>query len=212
MKEVLFVICSLVILFPSCSQDEMTELQPNSTETKIKAYKEYAEKLADKYGVNMQLNENNMEEIVKNLTFEQMEEDFASIANMQIVAPKKKKLGIRRKVSLTEGDGTTRIYKDIYASFGRDNQTRQGYGSVTVTWNYLRDGHSYADVDFSFNTSLSTYSTTTLGRTLRDCDRFAFETDPGDVYPFYSNFYTYYAHCYIKYDKYAQIETVRIYR
>lgn len=143
MKKVLFVICSLVILFPSCSQDEMTELQPNSTEAKIKAYKEYAEKLADKYGVDMQLNEENLHEIVNTLSLEQMDQDFMAFSHFQktdticISNSKRqtKKLGIKRRISMVERDFVVDGFiSHTFEAWAGPVMTKKSYLYITLPW------------------------------------------------------------------------------
>jgi len=64
--------------FIACSQDEAED-----TPTKAELLKAKAAEFAKKYGVQMSLNEENIEQISETLTVEQMEQDFQAFANFQ---------------------------------------------------------------------------------------------------------------------------------
>lgn len=206
MKKLLFALCTLTLFITSCSQEELDGLNNNARDAKIATYKERAQRLAEKYGIDMQLNEEHIDDIIKNLSFEQMEKDFAMIANMEISSNNKtSKLGIKRRVSLSEAYPT--FEKNIYASFGGD----YGVGIAKVTWHYIPYGGSFADVTISFPTSPTFYYSSIGSPHLVFANRYSFEVSDSDVVTFYSQYYRYTKHCSIVYKPEQNIEHIRIY-
>lgn len=213
MKKLLFALCTLTLFITSCSQEELDGLNNNARDAKIATYKERAQRLAEKYGIDMQLNEEHIDDIIKNLSFEQMEKDFAMIANMEIVDPKPTKLGIKRRVTLNETKPHNEtFYKEIYASFN-GGKNPSGQGTVTIDWHYIPYGGSFADIVFTFTNNLVTFSTTISSPHIYHAQPCSFETDADHVYMFLANYYyVYYAHCHIEYNKYSNIKRISITR
>lgn len=64
------------VAFQACSSDEMNEQPQTKAQLLLKKSREFAKK----YGVKMELNEENIEEIAKTLTVEEMEQDYRNWA------------------------------------------------------------------------------------------------------------------------------------
>lgn len=99
-KLIPFVMAILLVTtavsFIACSQDEAEE---DAKQAKIELLKAKAKEFAKKYGVEMSLNEDNMEALAETLTVEQMEEDFMAFAEfkgIKVVSYGNKTLGLKR--------------------------------------------------------------------------------------------------------------------
>ncbi len=73
------LLSALSIGFTACSQDEVDEPQ----QTKVDLLKAKAKEFAEKYGVEMSLNEDNIAQIAETLSVEQMEKDFQNFAKLK---------------------------------------------------------------------------------------------------------------------------------
>lgn len=88
-KKILFSLATVLLIAVSavslvaCSQDEAEE---DAKQTKIELLKAKAKEFAKKYGVEMSLNEENIEALAETLTVEQMEEDFKAFAEFKDIA------------------------------------------------------------------------------------------------------------------------------
>lgn len=114
MKKLLFGLCSLTLIFTSCSQEDFYE--DSACLSKEEYLLKKNEEFVKKYGVEFWLDEDNISEIAKTMTVEDLEKFFQGCATSNTVVmsqvdwkdnPSKKKIGIRRKISLSENG----IYK-----------------------------------------------------------------------------------------------------
>lgn len=135
----LFGAMATFVAFQACSSDEMDEQPQTKAQLLLKKSREFAKK----YGVKMELNEENIEEIAKTLTVEEMEQDYRNWAEytkkpIPVYTIHKKtsttnKIKLRRKVSEVEVSGNNNSFVG-YCSFGRIGDTYEA--KVKVDWVY----------------------------------------------------------------------------
>jgi len=142
------------VVFSSCSQDEAED----TNQAKVELLKAKAAEFAKMYGVQMSLNEENIEQIAETLTVEQMEQDFQAFANRKEVVhvnsekaqPRTRGLKIMRTKEIAEtpqpssGGGLANIGKVYKGEVSDVASTRFMNGlhycqfnfSVNVKWEY----------------------------------------------------------------------------
>lgn len=176
------LLSALSIGFTACSQDEVDEPQ----QTKVDLLKAKAKEFAEKYGVEMSLNEDNIAQIAETLSVEQMEKDFQNFAKLKDSlsaqtkpTPLKNKaktrgLKIRTTVPLEEtappaGSGEEanryRVYQGSLKEsksvrFERYNKPGSYYWTtfdVTVSWYYKLNAHSYINVHIDAHPYVGTH-------------------------------------------------------
>lgn len=70
------------VVFNACSSDDWTD-EAEQTRSRADFLRAKAKEFSEKYGVDMSLNEENMDELVQTLTVEQMEKDFQTFAALE---------------------------------------------------------------------------------------------------------------------------------
>ncbi len=151
-----------VTVFNACSNDEVEEQQLESKADYLRAK---AKEFSKKYGVDMSLNEENMDNWAETLTVEQLEADFQILAALkaqqiiQPVAPQKVvKKGIKIRTTKTAEEIRDATYKDTDSAnspkyLGITNNMgvkvyRDVIVSVDASWQFGNkvSNHVYADV------------------------------------------------------------------
>lgn len=130
-----------ITAFHACASDEADEqaLSPQA-QLLLKKSREFAQK----YHVDMTLNEENIEETAKTLTVAQLENDYREWAEaiktpieLKVTAPEGKtanKIKLRRRISELEVSGSSNDF-DGEASFGRIGNIY--HADVNVHWKYI---------------------------------------------------------------------------
>ncbi len=169
------LLSALSIGFTACSQDEVDEPQ----QTKVDLLKAKAKEFAEKYGVEMSLNEDNIAQIAETLSVEQMEKDFQNFAlfkkNFVVkakdapVRAKTRGLKIRTAISLEEtvpptggNDGTEADRYKVY----KGQATSQVY-NVEVPGKY-KPAHLNFEITVEWDCAINRYSKIDIRIT---CDR-----------------------------------------
>lgn len=108
MKKLLFGLCSLTLIFTSCSQECFLDTQDESSyeELLIKKSKEFAQK----YNINLEIDKEALSSLNHSFTIEEMEEFYKNLANcyaqdqatIKWTSEEKGKLHIKRRISLGE--------------------------------------------------------------------------------------------------------------
>ncbi len=138
-----------VTVFNACSNDEVEETEVQSKADYLRAK---ATEFSKKYGVDMSLNEDNIERLAETLTVEQLERDFQALASLKgenmvhtIETPKtiKKGMKIRSTATLEEvrhdvqtGSSSHWVscWMPCYQCKWRDND--KFYGEAKIQWSY----------------------------------------------------------------------------
>ena len=130
-----------VLAFDACSADDEAEELQHSPQAQLLLQK--SREFAKKYGVNMTLNEDNIEETAKTLSVEEMEKDFrewAKLTKTPLVVKNsdngkltKNNIKLRRKTVEMELSGRRGEFKGS-GSFGE--MGRYYNAEVTVNWLY----------------------------------------------------------------------------
>lgn len=153
------LLSALSIGFTACSQDEVDEPQ----QTKVDLLKAKAKEFAEKYGVEMSLNEDNIAQIAETLSVEQMEKDFQNFAlfkkNLVVkakdapVRAKTRGLKIRTSVPLEEEKKEDK--KDPAEEEREKIITGNGEAFVSCTYDYVDDKSKRRTVSISGTATVS---------------------------------------------------------
>lgn len=166
------------VAFHSCSNEDLDE---DSVQSKAELFRAKAKELSKKYGVDVTLNEENIEKMAETLTMEQFEKEFQMFATMKIDTillvestknemPKKLRLKTKKRLAETQEElnrnkvyegsmdvenKTITIYYDkIDPMTQRPKRTDAKYSvSGTATWRFQQSGSSYVDVKLDFSGS-----------------------------------------------------------
>ena len=186
------------VAFYSCSNEDLDE---DSVQTKVELFRAKAKELSKKYGVDVTLNEENIEEIAATMTMEQFEKEFQMFATMSIDTiitgqakkemPKKLRFNTKKKLAESpEDSGRGDEYKGnipiesqiviicytIKDENGKDIPREDPYTiSGNASWTFKQLGTSKVDL----NLSISGTPQATGGGTL---NILAGKVDNGKVY------------------------------
>lgn len=212
LSVIALAILAVVLSFAQCTNDEADE-----TVTKVEILKEKAKQLSKKYGIEVTLNEEEIEKVADTLTFEQMERDFQQIAALNgteiISTPtprdrQKTRLRIKKDKTIEEErdadySGSTTMSASCLAYY----KNRHGYdvshrfeGEATIQWQYALKKATWAKVSLDMVIDCGGTSCTgsgTLEPTFTLSPRFAF-TATGKV-PMNTSFYNYVFHVVVNY-------------
>ena len=162
----LFGAMATFVAFQACSSDEMNEQPQTKAQLLLKKSREFAKK----YGVKMELNEENIEEIAKTLTVEEMEQDYRNWAEdtrepikmtLTNSNTSKNKIKLRKKISEREVSGSGNEFT-CYASFGQRGNIYEA--TVLVKWEYRSPTNNRVTA------SINAYSTTDWHKGSTDVD------------------------------------------
>ncbi len=178
-----------ISVFYACSSDEADDQSLSQSQLLLKKSREFAKK----YGVELALNEENIDEIAKTLTVEQMEKDYQEWANTNIhlsliqknnLSTKTiNKLRINKRRTTFESTSLTQ-----HCEFNADNN-KNIY--VTLDYNFGNQGSGLAHVSISYKGSNGEKSFIPIGFTLYDTGEYTFII-LGSIYltgPVYSGMY-----------------------
>ena len=140
--------------FHACSSDEADEQNLTQAQLLMQKSKEFAKK----YGVNMTLNEENIEETAKTLTVEQMEKIYESMSQLCIKIPiqksnnkfakTKNKLRIRKVAPLLEIDRP-----DPYQGSASGSASNDVLGiriAASCSWTYSEKGAQHVSLTITY--------------------------------------------------------------
>lgn len=171
------LLAACVTTFFACSQDEAEEQSPPQA-SKADILRAKAKELSLKYGIDMSLNEENINEIADTLTVEQLEKDFQMLASMSIEVhpssgnnsssispfPNKRRLKIRSNKTpeeerdcVVEGNEddipvTIQFHKDVMEENGKVKNIRiREEGTAKIKWRYGLKIASQVNLTFESN-------------------------------------------------------------
>lgn len=146
------VATSLSLAVIACTADEQDDTNLSKEELLLKKSKEFAQK----YDVDMALNEDSLSQIAETLTIEQMEEDYKEWAamlkdtlHMQTkIIPQavqtKNKLRVRRRISQEEASGRNGEFE----GFGTFGNGRNAFDAqITVSWKFYDAARNSASAE-----------------------------------------------------------------
>ena len=148
-----------VLAFDACSADDEAEELQHSPQAQLLLQK--SREFAKKYGVNMTLNEDNIEETAKTLSVEEMDSIYLAFSHLRIDVPihvnsnaaakTKNKIRIRKLKPVLEDD-RPKTYSGTVN--GEDSNAALGiYVSADASWVYSESGgqHVHLTVDYQHN-------------------------------------------------------------
>lgn len=154
------------VAFYSCSNEDLDE---DSVQSKAELFRAKAKELSKKYGVDVTLNEENIEKMAETMTMEQFEKEFQMFATMKIDTvlvgesnegmPKKLRFKTRKRMTESQEEpNRDKVYsgsfkicnKHIAFHYEKDGEKCYSNYEVasTVDWSYQQTG------TFSVNVSL----------------------------------------------------------
>lgn len=157
------------VAFYSCSNEDLDE---DSVQSKAELFRAKAKELSKKYGVDVTLNEENIEKMAETLTMEQFEREFRMFATMKFdtiyfmcktVSPKKLRFKTKKRLAETpDGTNVNSVYTgtiniddiSISVEYSVWNESTRKYEnkpanysiSGRADWRFQQTGSSLVDV------------------------------------------------------------------